>query len=261
MPMQDLAFPKAKPRNHRKVIPIENNKHVNRWIHYFSNRNRDRFERFMDRGRYVKTKIQEILVANGVPPEMYYLAMIESGFASHARSHASAVGVWQFIAPTARRFGLRVDSYVDERLDMIKATHAASRYLKALHREFGDWYLAMAAYNAGENRIRRAVARSGSRNYWTLVRRGFLPRETAEYVAKFQAAMTISRFPWNYEFQALTLYDYPKIQKIKVRGRYVQLDRLADRHGISPKTLRALNPHLVRGVIPPGINSVYAPVL
>jgi membrane-bound lytic murein transglycosylase D len=213
----------------------------------------------MYRGQFVKTKIQDILVANGVPAEMYYLAMIESGFASHARSSAAAVGIWQFMPDTARRFGLRVDGYVDERLDMIKATYAAARYLKWLHRDFGDWYLSMAAYNSGENRIRRAIRIGGTKNYWELVRRGLLRPETSQYVAKFQAAMTIARNPDNYRFAEHTFYDYPSLKNLPVRGRYVSIEQVASQSGVSSTTLRALNPHLVRGIVPPGVRSIYAP--
>jgi membrane-bound lytic murein transglycosylase D len=259
MPMDDLRFAKARPRTHKISIPLENNASIRAWIQFFTGRNRERFARFMDRGRFVKTKIQDILVANGVPAEMYYLAMIESGFASHARSRTAAVGIWQFMPSTARRFGLRVDNYVDERLDMIKATGAAAKYLKSLHGEFGDWYLAMAAYNTGENRVRRAIRVGRTKNYWALARRGFLLPETAQYIAKFQAAMTIAKYPNLYRFSESTFYDYPRLQKLHVRGNYVSIDNLASRHGLSSATLRALNPHLVRGVVPPGVRTIYAP--
>ncbi len=259
MPMEDLHFPKARPRKHKVAIPLENNSNIRVWVQYFSGKNRDRFGRFMYRGQFVKTKIQDILVANGVPPEMYYLAMIESGFASHARSSAQAVGIWQFMPDTARRFGLRVDGYVDERLDMIKATYAAARYLKWLHRDFNDWYLAMAAYNSGENRIRRAVRVGKTKNYWELRRRGLLRPETAQYIAKFQAARTIAKNPDNYRFAEHTFYEYPSLKNLPVRRSYVTIDQLATLHGFSSNTLRALNPHLVRGIVPPGIRSIYAP--
>jgi membrane-bound lytic murein transglycosylase D len=259
--MPGLEFQKARPRKLPLAIPIEKNQHVHAWINHFSGVSRDRFGRFMERGRFVKSQIQDILIQHGVPPEMYYLAMIESGFASHARSHASAVGVWQFTTGTAHRFGLRVDNYVDERLDLIKSTEAAARYLTWLHREFGDWYLSMAAYNAGENKIRRAIRFGRTRNYWKLAQMGLLPKETAQYVAKFQAAMTISRYPDRYRFASLTFYDFPKLQRMRGPMRYTDIDDLARLHKIPSETMRALNPQFIRGVIPPGSRYVYAPLI
>jgi membrane-bound lytic murein transglycosylase D len=237
------------PRVSYRSIPLEKNFHVRKWIRYFTRDNRERFDRFMERGARYRTLVQEILADNGVPPEMYYLAMIESGYASRARSRASAVGIWQFIAPTARRYGLRVDHEVDERIDIRRSTKAAARYLLDLREEFGSWYLAMAAYNCGEGRIRRIIKRHKTRDYWTLMRQNALPAETAQYVPKFQAAMHIARNPQAYGFDHKTHYDFPEVRKVKVQGR-LPLREIARNKRVSLEAMRALNPHLLREKTP-----------
>jgi membrane-bound lytic murein transglycosylase D len=231
------------------LIPLESNSSVDRWLHFFSVSNRDRFDRFMERGSLYKQLIQKILQEEGVPAELYYLAMVESGFARQARSHASAVGVWQFIAPTARRYGLRVDKEVDERLDLIRSTRAAARYLKDLKNEFGSWYLAMASYNCGENKVRTAIRRHRTRDYWKLVRLGALPNETSNYVPKFQAAMQIARSPERFGFEKKTTYRFPRYEAVKVAGR-VPLRYVAHQHRVSEETLRAFNLHLINAQTP-----------
>lgn len=244
-----FLLPTPAPRPDYDSIPIESNAAVRKWMHYFTHQNRDRFDRFMERGARYRVVVQDILEENGVPAEMYYLAMIESGYASQARSIASAVGVWQFIAPTARRYGLRVDKEVDERLDVLRSTKAAARYLKDLKREFGSWYLAMAAYNCGEGRVRRVIRRHRTNDFWTLQKRRALPRETAEYVPKFQAAMIIARNPAKYGFDRKTHYEYPEFKRVKIRGQ-LALHEVAKRQKTSVSSLKALNPHLLRNQIP-----------
>lgn len=258
-PLPGLKFEESSPRELYAAIPLEMNDEVRRWTLVFATSYRDKFSGFLDRGRYLKSMIQEILVQQGVPAEMYYLAMIESGFQGFAISRARAVGIWQFMKPTAQRFGLRVNKDVDERLDVIRSTVAAARYLKTLHNEFGDWYLAMAAYNAGEGRVRRAIRESGEKDYWVLAREGFLPRETAEYVAKFQAGMTIAREPVKFGFPDRLMYDYPKLKLRSFKAR-TTLSRIARLTGVHPVTLQALNPHLLKRKIPgKGVYQVWIP--
>ncbi len=242
-------FTESRPRSFPTQIPHQVNPQVKEWIRYFSVTDRDRFDRFMGRGAMYKSLIQDILVENGVPAELYYLAMIESGFSRRIRSHASAVGVWQFIAPTARRYGLRGDTEVDERMDVIRSTRAAARYLKDLKNEFGSWHLAMAAYNCGENRVRRAIRRSGTRDFWALARQRRLPAETIHYIPKFQAAMMIARNPERYGFERKTLYDFPLVRKKRVPSR-VHIAEIARREGVSTQAILGLNPHLLRSRTP-----------
>jgi membrane-bound lytic murein transglycosylase D len=230
-------------------IPREMNGSVRNWVHFFSVSDHPRFDRFMSRGALYRTMVQEVLVENGVPAELYYLAMIESGFARGARSSAKAVGVWQFIAPTARRYGLRVDKEIDERLDIIRGTRAAARYLKSLKHEFGSWHLAMAAYNCGENCVRRAVRRGHTRDFWQLARMRLLPAETINYIPKFHAAMLIARAPEVYGFGHKIYYEFPEIRSLRVIGA-MPLSEIARRKHVSFETLVALNPHLVRRQTP-----------
>jgi membrane-bound lytic murein transglycosylase D len=242
LPMALELFTIAQPKTFPSQIPHEMNPQVNAWVKYFSVRDHERFDRFMGRGAMYKSLIQEILVENGVPSELYYL-------------------VWQFIAPTGRRYGLRIDQEVDERMDVIRATRAAARYLKDLKMEFGSWYLAMAAYNCGENRVRRAVARAGTKDFWKLARARRLPAETINYIPKFQAAMVIARNPERFGFRRKTLYDFPSVDKIRVRGR-IHLAEVARSRGVSRETILMLNPHLLRSRTPrvaSGFYQIYLP--
>ena len=251
LPIPIELFREAEPRRVRSQIPYENGALVQRWIRYFSLEDRARFDRFMRRGSLYKTLIHDILVENGVPSEMYYLAMIESGFARKARSHARAVGVWQFGAATARLYGLRVDRDVDERMDIIRSTRAAARHLRELRAEFGSWNLAMAAYNCGVGCVRKAVRRGGTNEFWMLARRRLLPAETINYIPKFQAALQIGRAPEKYGFDRKTIYEFPLVRKVRVQHRQ-HLSEIARQQNVSLDTIESLNPHLIRGYTPAG---------
>jgi membrane-bound lytic murein transglycosylase D len=249
LPIPFELFREAEPRVLRVQIPLETNASIQKWVKYFNVEDRQRFDRFMVRGSFYKTMIQDTLVENGVPPEMYYLAMIESGFSRQARSSASAVGVWQFGRSTAKLYGLRVDKEVDERMDIIRSTRAAARLLKSLRGEFGSWYMAMAAYNCGVGCVRKAVRRGHSKDFWVLARRGVLPAETVNYVPKFQAAMTIARQPEQYGFEPKALYEFPVVRRVRVAGRLNVAD-ISKRHLVPIGTILSLNPHLIRGQTP-----------
>ena len=174
-------------------VPVEINQRVSDWVDYFTVRDRERTVRFLERGIPLRPYLQQILKDNDVPPELFYLAMIESGFVTHAKSRARAVGVWQFMKATGKNYGLIVNSSVDERRNWIKATEAAATYLKDLNNVFGSWYLALAAYNAGENRIVRSIMKGKTRDFWALAESGMLPKETLDYVPKFLAAQIVGK--------------------------------------------------------------------
>jgi membrane-bound lytic murein transglycosylase D len=233
------------PRPVYDDIPIESNAAVRKWMYFFTHENRSRFDRFMIRGGRYRILVQDILEQNDVPPELFYLGMIESGYASKAKSNARAVGIWQFIAPTARRYGLKVNKDVDERLDVMRSTKAAARYLKDLKDEFGSWYMAMAAYNCGEGRVRSAIRRHHTHDFWTLAHRHALPAETSDYIPKFQAAMRIARNPQMYGFAHTIHYEFPKVRLVKVRQQ-IALEDLARKQRVPFSSLLALNPHLLR---------------
>lgn len=243
-------------------ILLDENRHVKKWIDYFIKKDRPRLERFLARGQQYKEIVQNTLYENDLPEELYYLAMIESGYQNHARSTAQAVGVWQFISGTAARYGLRVDQYVDERKDPIRSTEAASKYLRDLYNVFGSWHLAMAAYNAGEIRILRAIFKARTRNFWDLVDANVLPRETAEYVPKFIAMVLIAQNPEKYSLPMNeNILSYPSLKAIEVPGS-LTLDNLAKIAGINTELLMKVNPHLKQDRTPLNLSKyeVWIPV-
>jgi len=142
--------------------------------------------------------IRKVFQRQGLPLDLVYLPLIESGFNPRARSPKEAVGLWQFVADTARRYGLKVNADVDERCDPEKSTQAAARYLEDLYHQFGCWYLAAAGYNAGEKRVEGVLNRHGTRDFWIMARSRWLPQETCNYVPQLIAATLIAKSPQKY---------------------------------------------------------------
>jgi len=226
------------------------NDDVQYFLDRFTGSRRMVVELWMSRsGRYL-AMIQEVFRNQGLPTDLAFTAMIESGFNPRAVSRVGAKGLWQFMAPTARRYGLRVDRWVDERLDPEKSTVSAAAYLRDLYRQFGAWELAQAAYNAGEVVVSRAIRVTGSSDFWALTRTEYLRRETREFVPAIQAATLIGRDPDQYGFE-VGGEPWDDTERISVPPS-TDLRRLSTVAGISPAMLRALNPTLVRGVTPPG---------
>lgn len=174
-------------------LPVVVNPKVEKWIEYFTGRGRKHFERYLERSEYFIPYIVPILKEKGLPEDLVYLAMIESGFNNHARSRARAVGPWQFISATGKRYGLSVNWWVDERRDVGKSTLAAVGYLKDLYELFGSWELAAAAYNAGESKVGRAIRRYRTNDFWELIKHRYLRPETRAYVPKMMAAAIVSK--------------------------------------------------------------------
>jgi membrane-bound lytic murein transglycosylase D len=227
-------------------IEIVDNAKVQKWIDYFCGRGRTTFHRWVKRSGQYRMTTLKILKEEGMPLELVNLALIESGFNPNAYSSAHAVGMWQFIRSTARLYGMRVDWWVDERRDPVRATRAASRYLRDLYTAFDNWELAMAAYNTGQRGVERAMKRSRSDNYWELS----LPRETRDYVPKFMAACIIMANPGAYDFDLE--YDPPiEFEEISVAPK-TSLAVIASCAGAESKYITVINPHLIRECAPDG---------
>jgi hypothetical protein len=251
---KDVGKAMEKPSGQRKIrfsLPIVKNQRVRHFIDFFSNSKQKFFRRALARsGRYVPM-MAAILREEGLPEDLVYLSLIESGFSPHAYSRAKAVGPWQFIRSTARRYGLKINSWVDERKDPVISTRAAAAYLKDLHEQFGEWYLAAAAYNGGEGRIGRAVTRSKTNDFWRLSKKHMLIKEeTRNYVPKFIAAAIIASAPEEYGFGDV-VYEPPLQYSEVVIRALIRLETVAELAGTSVGALRELNPALLRNFTPP----------
>lgn len=223
-------------------IPIEVNKQVQKWVNYFQGRGRRYMETYLERSSRYLPMMKAELRREGLPEDLVYVSLIESGFSHKANSPAAAVGYWQFIRETGKVYGLKITPFVDERRDPVLSTQAAARYFKALHNLFGNWYLALASYNTGENRVKRAVMKYYTRDFWELARRRRLPRETANYVPKFIAATLIAKNPEVYGFRNLSYepeFDHESIEIEKP----ISLQKLASGMSmVSYQELHRLNP-------------------
>jgi len=189
-----------KLKNSKFDFPITVNSRVEYWLDYFTGKGRPHFSRYLERSEFFIPYIQPLLKQAGMPEDLVYLAMIESGFNNHARSHAKAVGPWQFISATGKRYGLMVNWWVDERRDIRKSTLSAIEYLKDLNSMFQSWELAAAAYNSGEAKVARAIRRFGTKDFWALTRHRFFRPETRDYVPKIIAAAIIGKNPGQFGF-------------------------------------------------------------
>ncbi|MCB0365368.1 MAG: LysM peptidoglycan-binding domain-containing protein [Bdellovibrionaceae bacterium] len=223
-------------------IPIEVNKQVQKWVDYFQGRGRKHMQRYLERSsRYLPMMKRELQDA-GLPTDLVYVALIESGFNSSANSRAAAVGYWQFIRGTGKVYGLQIDAFVDERRDPVLSTRAAARYFKALHNLFGNWYLALASYNTGENRVKRAVMKYYTRDFWKLAKRRRLHRETINYVPKFIAATLIAKNPEVYGFRDVDYQPELAYDEIQI-DKPISLQKLSSgMSGVSYEEMRKLNP-------------------
>lgn len=230
-------------------LPLVINEVVASYISYFSSRGRGSLEMGFRRGGRYRDMILKTLKEEGVPQDLYYLAQAESGFRPLALSRAGARGMWQFMASRGSGYGLRRNWWMDERQDPEKSTRAAARHLKDLYHQFGDWYLAMAAYNSGPGNVQRAVQRTGYADFWELYRRGVLPQETRNYVPIILAITIISKNPAQYGLE--NLQPEPPIQVDRVTIDYpVDLRLVAECVDSSVNTLQELNPSLLRMTTP-----------
>jgi peptidoglycan lytic transglycosylase D len=234
-------------------IPLVINDQVEYFLDYFQTKIPKRFSLWLSRsGRYTPL-IKKILNEQGLPEDLIYLAMIESGFSNKAYSRAQAAGMWQFIRETGQRYGLKVNSWVDERKDPVKSTQAAARHLSDLFKRFGSWYLAAAGYNAGEGKITKALAMYDAQTYWDITAEhcNYIKDETKQYVPKMIAAALIAKEPQKYGFHDVS-YQPPLSYEEVTLPAAIELKDVASASGVEVSQLVDLNPELRRWITPPG---------
>ena len=220
-------------------------KHYNFWIKYYSKRENKRFTRHVNNGQLYKNIIEQVLDFHELPRDLFFVGLIESGYNTYIKSRASATGPWQFMKGTAKEYGLKVDRYVDERSNIVKSTHAAASYFKDLYNIFGSWELALCAYNAGHNRIIRAIRKGNTRDYKELVRKRLIPKETIYYVPKVMAAKEIYNNPkkYGFNFKAERESAFDHVKAVTVKGSF-DTHKLASKYGVPHGLFKKLNPEI-----------------
>jgi membrane-bound lytic murein transglycosylase D len=231
-------------------IPIVINDKVVQFIQFFQTTIRYKFVTWLARSKKYIPFMKNLLKEQGLPEDLVYLSLIESGFDPHAYSRSKAVGLWQFIYFTGKRYGLRVNWWVDERRDPEKSTIAAAKYLKYLYGMFECWYLAAAGYNAGEYKIINAIKRHGTEDFWQLTKYGYLKRETKDYIPQMIAAALITKDPERYGFTEIEYQEPLRYETVKV-PELTDLSVVAKACKTSLEEIKDLNPELRRGVTPP----------
>jgi membrane-bound lytic murein transglycosylase D len=227
------------------------------YVDAFSGRARARFVERLEVGTRYEAMIREKLRAGDLPEDMYFLALIESGFDPHAYSSAAAVGMWQFMTTTAKGMGMRVDWWVDERRDPVRSTQGAVRFLRGLREQFGSMFLAAAAYNGGPGRIARGLTRfaddlegtTGDEAFFALAEKKYLHTETRDYVPKLVASALVAKEPDRYSlrFDSLPPFAYDSVRV----GPRVSLAAVATASGTTVEVIQQLNSHILRGITPP----------
>ena len=249
------------------VRSYETHEMVAQYIGIFTGRAREYMERSMSRGTRFDAMLRRKFRESGLPEDMTYLALIESSYMPHAYSRAAAVGMWQFMTPTARGIGMRVDWWVDERRDPMRATDGAIAFLTDLHDAYGSWYLAAAAYNGGPGRVSRGLKRfseamdgsEGEDRFFALAEQQYLPSETKAYVPKLIAAAMVAKEPARYGLRVDTLPAFSYDSVTVPAG--TALGAVAKAAGVPIGDVTELNPHFLRGVTPPeGVSEVRVPM-
>ncbi|HSR52184.1 MAG TPA: LysM peptidoglycan-binding domain-containing protein [Acidobacteriota bacterium] len=234
--------------NARFDLPVVLNGSVLKALEFHTERSRKSIEVGLRRVGRFRPLFEQAFEEAGVPKDLIYMSYIESLFNPRAYSRAHARGLWQFMTPTARDFGMRVDWWIDERSDVEKSTFAAARYLRQLYDQFGDWYLALAAYNGGQGRLERILKRHGQMDFWELSRRRLLPRQTRNFVPLILATIIVFNSPQRFDFEVEP--DPPRnVEKVAVPHQ-IDLGKIAQLVGMTRQELADLNPELRRGVTP-----------
>jgi membrane-bound lytic murein transglycosylase D len=230
-------------------FPVILNKKVDMYLDLFQNKQKKEFTRWLAKSAMYRPMVEKVLAEAGLPKDLLYLAMIESGYNQQACSSSKAVGLWQFMRPTGKQYNLQVDKYVDERRDPLKSTKAAATYLSDLYKEFDDWYLAVAAYNSGPGTIRNGLKKYNVDNFWDLAGEQYLSLETKRYVPKLIAALLIAKDPEKYGFTDIPYYKPLHYDSITV-GPGMSLEAIALISNSSTKEIQRLNQELRLGKTP-----------
>jgi membrane-bound lytic murein transglycosylase D len=248
VPTYHASVYEKRMRDMHFVVPCQYNETVRASIDAYTKRYRRLSSRLLGLEEVYLPIIEEVFHREGLPDELKYLAHIESALNPNAVSPAQAVGLWQFIASTGKMYGLRVDSYIDERRDPYKSSVAAAKYLKDLYATFGDWLLAIASYNSGPGRVSRAVKLAGSTDFWKI--RPYLPRETAGYVPAFLGAAYAMKFHAEHNLYPVYVDFTFKHDEFVIVEQEVTLEKIAELSGAPAGLLKDLNPELIRGTVP-----------
>jgi membrane-bound lytic murein transglycosylase D len=230
---------------------VVTNPKVSHFVRYYSTTAKGHFQRMLERSGKYMPMIAKVLNQEGLPEDLGYLALLESEFIVNTTSPSGAVGLWQFVAVTARKYGLRIDEWVDERRDPVKSTRAAAAYLKDLHEHYGRWYLATAAYNAGTGTISKAMKSSGAKDFWSLSQKGRLSEETRNFVPKFVAIALIAKEPEKYGFNPIEYAAALDYEEVELPWS-MKLETVAEMAESDAAAVRELNPALLRNTTPPG---------
>ncbi len=232
----------------QRSIPLQYNSIVHSFVDYFIYKKPSFTKKMLETKSFYFPIFEKYLAKYNMPDELKYLSMLESGLNPKAVSHAKAVGLWQFMKPTGKDFGLRVDEYVDERMDIEKSTEAACKYFRQLYNIFGDWELVLASYNTGPGNLRRAIRRAGNiTNYWQL--HPFLHKDTRAYVPQFTAIMYMMHHADEYGIFPEEIMEPVAVEKVIIDG-YLDLETFSNMSGISIDEIQKHNPSILKGVLP-----------
>lgn len=243
-----ITFTLQNQKKNLKPFPVIYNEPVYQWVYFFVKSKKYVFLWLKRSYRYIPI-MKTILKEHGLPEELAYMTLVESSLSPQATSRAQAVGYWQFIQPTALRFGLRINNWLDERRDFQKSTEAAARYLSNLYTQFDDWLLAMAAYNMGENRLVQFMKKYPHHDFWKLSQKRDFPAETSSYVPKILAALHIIKNPQNYGFDQFPILPPYRYDIFYTPGG-TNLKALSQDMPFAFSEIKKLNPELKTAFIP-----------